>query len=196
MAIPVRRGYGATGGPDVERNASCKRANYIPLANAAADDIHATIRYLNTLPGVAPGRTIVVGQSVGGFATIALASRNPSGIAAYINFAGGRGGHRNGRPNNNCSPNALVRATAHFGKTARVPMLWIYTENDSYFGPKLARRMYASFAKRGGVADFKMLPPFIKALKPDGHDLFETINGAPVWEPIVSQWLKERGLFK
>lgn len=196
VAIPVRRGYGATGGPDVEKSTSCRRANYIPLANAAADDIHSTIRYLKTLPGVAPDRTIVIGQSVGGLATIALASRNPIGIAAYINFAGGHGGHRNGRRNSNCSPSALVRATAHFGKTARVPMLWIYTENDSYFGPKLARRMYASFAKSGGIADFKMLPPFIKVRDADGHRLFTTVNGPPVWEPIVYQWLKERGLYK
>jgi len=71
---------------------------------------------------------------VGG--SIALGSQNPESVRAIIGFAAGRGGHLNGKPNNNCAPNQLVDAVAEFGRTARVPMLWIYTHNDSYFGPR------------------------------------------------------------
>ena len=70
---------------------------------------------------------IIVGQSGGGWGAIALGSQNPESVRAIIGFAAGRGGHLNGKPNNNCAPDQLVAAVAEFGRTARVPMLWIYT---------------------------------------------------------------------
>jgi hypothetical protein len=62
----------------------------------------------------------------------------------------------------------LASAAGHFGKTARTPMLWIYTENDSYFAPSIARAMYHSFTSAGGVADFEQPGPY----GTDGHRLF------------------------
>jgi hypothetical protein len=44
-------------------------------------------------------------------------------------------------------------------------MLWIYSENDTYFGPDLAKRMHEAFTATGGNAEFQMLPPFGS----DGH---------------------------
>ena len=44
---------------------------------------------------------------------------------------------------------------AHFGSSgsARVPTLWFYTENDSFFGPALSKRMYDAWTAAGGIAD-------------------------------------------
>ena len=109
------------------------------------------------------------------------------GVTAYVNFAGGHGGHRNGKPNTNCSPDALVAAAAHYGRTVRRPMLWIYTENDTYFGPQLSRRMFAAFGKAGGRARFELLPPLRTERTQDGHDLL--FVGRDIWEPIVFPWL-------
>jgi hypothetical protein len=50
-----------------------------------------------------------------------------------ITFAAGRGGRVGGKPNNNCAADRLIAATGGFGRTARVPMLWIYIENDTFF---------------------------------------------------------------
>jgi dienelactone hydrolase len=80
---------------------------------------------------VAPGKAVVVGQSGGGWGAIALSSLNPSSVRAIITFAAGRGGHTDGKPNNNCAPDKLVEATRDFGKKSRIPMLWIYSENDT-----------------------------------------------------------------
>ena len=82
-----------------------------------------TIRYLSTRKDVIADNIIVVGQSAGGWGSIALASQNPATVKAVIVFAAGRGGRVDGKPNNNCNPGRLVAATADFGKTARAPML-------------------------------------------------------------------------
>jgi dienelactone hydrolase len=80
---------------------------------------------------VLPKDVIVIGQSAGGWASIALSSVNPPQVKAIITFAAGRGGRVDGKPNNNCAPDRLVEATAGFGRTSRVPMLWFYIENDT-----------------------------------------------------------------
>jgi ABC-type phosphate/phosphonate transport system substrate-binding protein len=74
-------------------------------------------------------------------------------VQAIITFAAGRGGRVDGKPNNNCAPDTLVEATRSFGKTSRIPTLWIYAENDTYFGPDLAKRMYEAFTAAGGNAE-------------------------------------------
>lgn len=35
-------------------------------------------------------------------------------------------------------------------KTAGLPTLWVYAENDSYFDPKLLRLMFEAYVKAGG----------------------------------------------
>ena len=128
-----------------------------------------------------------MGQSGGGWGAIALASLNPSSVQAIVTFAAGRGGRVDGKPNNNCAPDKLVAATGEFGRTARVPMLWIYTENDSYFGPELTKRMHDAFVAAGGNAEYRMLPPFGS----DGHFMIDSPDAVPIWSPLVSQFLEK-----
>ena len=94
------------------------------------------IEYMADQKLIVPDNVIVVGQSAGGWAAIALSSANIPGVRAIVTFAAGRGGRVGGKPNNNCAPDRLVAATGEFGRTARIPMLWIYIENDTYFGPE------------------------------------------------------------
>ena len=136
---------------------------------------------------VAPGKAIVVGQSGGGWGAIALSSLNPSSVQAIITFAAGRGGRVDGKPNNNCAPDKLVEATRNFGKTSRIPMLWIYAENDTYFGPDLAKRMHAAFTAAGGNAELRVFPPFGS----DGHFFIGAAEAIPIWSPLVSRFLDE-----
>jgi len=41
-----------------------------------------------------------------------------------------------------------------------VPMLWIYIENDTFFGPALSKRMHDAFTAAGGNAEYHLVPPF------------------------------------
>src|SRR5262245_18189743 len=102
-----------------------------------------------------------------------------------VNFAGGRGGRRNNQPNNNCSPEKLVVGAGDYGRTARVPTLWIYTENDSFFDSRLSRRMVEAYQKGGGSAQYQLLPAFAQ----DGHGLFSSSDGAAIWSPLVKAFL-------
>ena len=187
VALPLRRGYGESGGGWAEAYGRCDTPDYFSAGLQGAADIQATIDFMRTQPYVASDRTIVVGQSAGGWATVALSSLNPPGVAGMVNFAGGRGGHQKlpGGGLGNCTPAALVQAAARYGATARVPSLWIYAANDSFFGPDLAGRMAAAYDAAGGKAGYKALPAFGR----DGHSLAGSESGVSLWTPLVESFL-------
>ncbi|MBL8834071.1 MAG: prolyl oligopeptidase family serine peptidase [Rhodospirillales bacterium] len=185
VAFPLRRGYGDNGGPWAEDYGRCDSPDFVRGGLETAADIEAAVRHLHTLDFVRPKGTIVVGQSAGGWGTVALASRAPATVAAFVNFAGGRGGWAQGRANTNCVPSALVRSAGYYGATARAPMLWIYTENDTFFAPDLSKAMHGAFVAAGGKAEFAMLPAFGN----DGHGLFFARNGSRIWGPLVEPFL-------
>jgi dienelactone hydrolase len=131
---------------------------------------------------------VVVGQSAGGWASIALSSLNPPQVKAIITFAAGRGGRVGGRPNNNCAPDRLVEAAGEFGRTSRVPMLWIYIENDTFFGPAPSKRLHEAFTAAGGKAEYRLVPPF----GADGHFFVRSPDAIPIWSPLVAKFLDEQ----
>lgn len=187
VALPLRRGYGETAGEWAETYGSCASPDYYSAGLQGAADIGATIDHLRARPYVTADRTVVVGQSAGGWATVALSSLNPPGVPGMINFAGGRGGHQQlpGGGLGNCQPDALVAAAARYGTTARVPMLWIYARNDSFFGPALARRMAEAYDGAGGRALLEVPGPFAK----DGHTLAGSDSGKAIWSPLLAEFL-------
>jgi dienelactone hydrolase len=195
VVVPVR--YGATAIDMPERGhhslffagvGSCDNPNFRGPGLSIATLDQWVIDFMEGEGMVTPGRkAIVVGQSGGGWGAIAFSSLNPSSVRAIITFAAGRGGRVDGKPNNNCAPDELVEETAEFGRASRIPMLWIYSENDTYFGPDLAKRMHAAFTGAGGNAEFQMLPPFGS----DGHFLINSPDGIPLRAPLVSKFLDE-----
>lgn len=186
VLLPLRRGYGATAGALAERNPACTPArDYGPSALETARDIRAAIAYGARLPGIAPDRVVVVGQSAGGLGAVALASQNDPHVSALVSMAGGDGGHLNRVAGAVCQPQALLAAMARFGATARAPMLWVYTANDSYFAPDLAADMHRAYTEAGGRAELAALPGWGR----DGHILFTSRGGSVVWGPVVERFL-------
>jgi dienelactone hydrolase len=185
VAIPERPGHGRTGGPYLEDQGDCAEADYRRSGLATAASIEVAIAYLTAQPFVRKNDVIVVGQSAGGWGALALASQNPPGVRAVINFAGGRGGRSYDQSNNNCAPDRLIAALRVFGQTARVPTLWIYTENDSYFPPDLSRRMAEEFGLAGGSVEYHLLPAF----GTEGHVLAESRDTAHIWGPTLDAFL-------
>ena len=166
---------------------NCTNPNFRDPGLAVAQVDTWIIDYMAAERRIVPKDVIVVGQSAGGWAAIALSSQNPPPVRAIITFAAGRGGRVDGKPNNNCAPDRLVEATGEFGRTARVPMLWIYAENDTFFGPALSKRMHEAYTGAGGNAKYHMLPAF----GDDGHFLIDSADAIPLWAPLVSQFLEE-----
>jgi pimeloyl-ACP methyl ester carboxylesterase len=190
VAFVLRRGYGETGGDWVEGQYDCAHADYVREGVETAIDIDATVNFLIRQPEVKPSNAVVVGHSAGGWGSIAYAGVPHPNVAAFVVMAGGRGGHRDFRANNNCRPDLLADAAGRFGRTARTPMLWIYAQNDSFFAPSIARAMYHAFTTAGGVAEFEQLG----AYGTDGHRLFFGPGGSTIWGPLVERYLAERGV--
>jgi dienelactone hydrolase len=185
--IVMRRGYGDSGGGYREdANACSQRVDYYDSGRESVKDLRAAIAYLSTRPEVEAARIISVGISAGGFATVALTADPPPGLVAAISFAGGRGSKR---PDEVCNAGELVRTFGDFGKKSRIPMLWVYAENDHFFGPQIAAEFYQAFSSAGGKATFVRAAAF----RTDGHGLF-SLAGIPIWTPMVDGFLAQQNL--
>ena len=76
-----------------------------------------------------------------------------------------------------------------FGKRSRIPMLWVYAENDHFFGPALAQQLKDAFTEGGGDVEFIAAPAFGR----DGHRLF-SMAGIPLWSGFVDAFLRRHDL--
>jgi dienelactone hydrolase len=181
----LRRGYGKSTGESAEWLGNCQPADYIATGHAAAKDLVAAIDTLRARPDLDTKHVLVVGQSAGGLAALALASSPPPGVVGVINFAGGL------RPANSdrCDQTKLADAVGQLGRTSRLPMLWVYAGNDSYFSPTLVELMQQAWTKSGAPLQFVQVAKYGN----DGHALFSR-GGIPVWRPIIDEFLNKVGL--
>jgi dienelactone hydrolase len=188
VIVPTRRGYGGTGGTDVEASYNCTNPWYKEALAAGVESVLSAIEFAKAQTFVDPRRFILVGQSVGGFVTVGVTAAAPAGLLAAVNFAGGHGGDPQHHPAVPCAPEKLLEVYSEAGKTGQIPMLWIYTENDQYFGPDYSLAWHKGYTEAGGRAELQLLPPF----QNDGHRLF--VNGISVWRPVVEAFFAKIGL--
>nr|WP_283949717.1 alpha/beta hydrolase [Limobrevibacterium gyesilva] len=178
----LRRGFGKSDGPYAEGGAGpCNNRDYLRVARISAEDVTGAAAALRQEPWADPDRVVLLGLSTGGFAVTAAGAANPPGVLGVIAFAGGRG---SAAPDQVCDAERLVQAAGAFGRSARAPALWIYAENDHFFGPALARRMFDAYVAGGAPARLEMLPPF----RADGHTLLAA-GHATLWWPAVEPFL-------
>ena len=183
----MRRGYGQSQGPWGEGYGSCQHPDYADAGLQGAADIAASIGALAANPHVDASRVLAVGVSAGAFAGVALTASPPPGLRAAIVFAPGRGSTSADQV---CDPSALVDAFAQYGRTSRIPVLWISASNDHFFGPALVQRSLAAFEEAGAKATFFAAP----AYGADGHALFAGSDGIALWQAPVTAFLTGQGL--
>jgi len=184
VLVPTRRGYGESGGKWAEAYGTCSNPDYYAAGLETARDLHAAVDAVRGEPWADSRRVVLAGQSAGGFGSVAASSQPFDGLVAVVNFAGGRGSQG---PDEVCGEERLVEAMARYGSAARVPELWIYSVNDRFFGPGLARRMHAAFVRSGGRAELLEAP----ATGLDGHGYFA--RAMDDWAPRVAGFLQRIG---
>lgn len=188
VAVPTRLGYGPTFEDDAEDSGACKSKRYETAMNAAATQIVTVLKAVRrTHSDASPDRAVIMGQSFGGAASVAAAALHPDGVQAVINFAGGAGGNPRTHAGQPCDAAQLTQMFRHYGGKTQLPMLWVYTQNDQYFGAQWPVKWHAAFEEAGGHAQFQQMPAFSN----DGHDLF--VRGSKVWQPVVSEFLDATG---
>ena len=185
VVVPMRRGYAGSDGVSIADSiGSCTNPDYSSSAQEASKDIAAVISYLKSLAYADTQRILLVGTSSGGFTSLAVASLNIEGVIGAINFAGGQGGSsRTESVGHACNEQKLIETMGSFGK-AKVPTLWIYSENDTFFRPELAQAMFGDFLRNGGKGKLVIAPPF-------GHTLLSREEGRDLWGPYSDEFLHE-----
>ncbi len=191
VMIPTRLGYHETYGQfDPEDSGGCNTMRPEPVAMAASDQVLQTLDFARSLPYVNAERWVVMGQSVGGMTAVATVSRNPPGLVAGINFAGGTGGDPDNRAGDPCNPRALESLWRSKATTAKAPMQWFYWSNDKYWGADNPKRWHRAWTDGGGQAELHAMA----ASGTDGHSGMS--NDMDSWVSLVEAFLARNGFSK
>jgi dienelactone hydrolase len=179
VLAPMRRGRGGSGGTHAEYEGTCD-ADVLGAGLARAiEDVDAAMVYLRAQPWTDPDRILVSGQSRGGILSVAYAAERPGTVRGVINFAGGWTSQRcdeGGRGFNQAT-------FASAGGRTRIPMLWLYAEEDRYYSAEWIRRYHEAFAQAGGVATLRVFPAF----GADGHRLVDRVE---IWKVAADDFLR------
>jgi dienelactone hydrolase len=187
----VRRGFGRSEGRQPYSLRGCSNGDYATGLNDQADDIEAAIKAIARRGDADPDQVTALGVSVGGATVLNLAARNPPGLRAVVNVSGGvRTQPREGSPPVTCKPEDLVPAFASMGERSRLPSLWFYAENDSFFPADYVRQLHEAYVAKGGRTEFHMFEPIGK----DGHEMFATAEGMLRWIPALDRFLRANKL--
>ena len=180
VVVPMRQGFSKSsgsyigGGCNVESN-----------GREQARGVVAVLDYVTAQPWADKTRIVVVGQSHGGWTTLAFGTLAYPGVKGLIDFAGGL-------KHEQCVgwQQGLIGAAGNYGKETRTPSLWFYGDNDSYFPPFTWKGMHDSYVAAGASARLVAFGNF----RGDSHAMFGAADGAPIWQPEVIKFLREIGM--
>ena len=181
VIVPMRTGFSRSGGDYADYGCNMTGNGYLQ-----AMDLRAALRYARSQSWIDPGRIIVAGQSYGGLAALAAGAGALPGVRGLLNFAGGLRAD-----DGNCQwKSALVSAFADYGSHSRLPSLWFYGANDSYFNQELVHRLHQAYAGAGGSARLVAYDAF----KNDAHGMVGSRDGFAVWWPQAERFLRQIGM--
>jgi dienelactone hydrolase len=180
VAVPMRQGFSRSGGAEI--SGGC---NVFSNGIAQAKSVRRTLDWLATVPYADVSRNVVMGQSHGGLTTMAYGMEPNPGTKLLVNFAGGL-------RQEDCVAweSVLARAFGSYGEAAKLPSLWFYGDNDSFFSPPVWRDAYERYQAGGGKAELIAFGTF----SGDAHSMFGSRAGLPIWRPVVLAAMTKVGL--
>lgn len=182
VLIPMRRGRGSSGGEYLERY-ECDRTSQERGVERAVADLDAVMAYVSSQPWADMDRLLIGGMSRGGLLAVLYPSLRRTTARGVINFAGGWILERCDRVTHFNSD-----TFGEAGRAGKLPMLWLYSENDRNYGPGAVQSYHRAFTQAGGTAELQLFPPIGR----DGHILLPGAIG--VWQTAVRDFLVRLGL--
>ena len=185
VGVPERPGVGRSDGAYQRRfNSAIDTTEKGRFHGAFA--LYATEALL-TLPEVDRQRVVLSGQSAGGYAVLAVDAVNPPWLKAVVNFSGGLSDVPVGEISHHFN-RSMVDGFREFGKTARVPVAMVFTENDSRYAAQTIRYAMEAWIDAGAPGELHLYP----AITGDnGHFVY---NHPDIWRVDVLNFLAARGL--
>lgn len=180
VVVPMRQGFSKSTGAYM--GAGC---NIESNGLAQAEDVQAVLDYVTSQPYADRKSILVIGQSHGGWTTLAFGTLNYPGVKGLVNFAGGL-------RQENCAAweATLARVAGGYARSTKLPSLWFYGDNDSYFSPHLFRSMHEAYVANGGKAKLVAFGKF----GTDAHRMFGSPGGERIWHSEMSAFLRDVGL--
>jgi len=181
VVVPMRKGFAKSEG--IYSDLGCNMADNGQLQ---AEDIESALSALINEVWVDKQRIIVAGESYGGLAALAFATRRFPGVVGVINFSGGL------RVEDHLCDwkESLINAVASYGAQTDIPSLWFYGENDRLFDQPLANQLHETYQIAGGSSRLITFGKF----KNNAHDMIFSHTGLPYWLSDVERFLAELGL--
>jgi dienelactone hydrolase len=182
VAVPIRAGFGSSGGTYYKSNCEFAKG-----ARHWADSVQAAIDYARTLPYIDGAHIVVIGQSQGGLTSVALGGRNVPGVVGIIDIAGGM-------QESHCmsGDSMLVRDFRELGHKSTVPTLFLYGDNDRFWGNgTLSRQFFDAYHEGNPNAQYFDEGVFSEG---DSHMIFHLRSGEKIWLPPVRHFFESLGL--
>jgi dienelactone hydrolase len=186
LLIPMRRGRGRSEGTYQEPY-ECSLHQARSGVRYASRSLEAVYGYLDRQPWVDRSKVILSGTSRGGILSVVYAAEHPASAIGVINFVGGWMTDR-------CKAQAGVDINSELfleaGAKSRIPNLFLYATNDSFYSVSSLETYPVAFRQNGGDASFKLYTI------PDanGHGLFYSHYDR--WIPDVDGFLVTLGVWK
>ncbi len=188
VVVPMRQGFAGSGGAEVIGGCNIESNGL-----AQADDVRVVLDWVVQQPWADRSRLLVMGQSHGGWTTLAFGTlqfdgKPYPGVRGLVNVAGGL-------RQTDCPswPQPLIQAAARYGQRAQLPSLWLYGANDSFFPPEVSGPMHQGYSAAAPAHAAAELVAF-GAFGSDAHYLLGDRAGGGVWYPPLSAFLQRVGL--
>jgi dienelactone hydrolase len=180
VAVPMRQGFSRSGGNEISGGCNVQ-SNGVQQAKS----VRRTLDWLGQQAYADVSRNVVMGQSHGGLTTLAYGTDPHPGTKLLVNFAGGlRQESCTGWQSN------MTRGIGSYGETTKLPSLWFYGDNDSYFAPEVWKEAHGRYQQAGGRAELVAFGNFGS----DAHAMFGSRAGLPIWQPKVIAAMAQAGL--
>lgn len=180
VAVPMRPGFSKSEGQYIDTGCNTESNGRLQ-----AESVLGVLNELVKRPEVDRSRILLVGQSHGGLTVLALGAIGFPGVRGILNFAGGF--KVTGKF---CVwEKSMVDAFEAYGKEAKVPSLWFYGDNDSYWGAELPKTAFKAYQSTGGSKS--RLISYGVFASGDAHGMFSSARGLGIWWPETERFLKE-----